>query len=71
MTSCPDRDCAHLCGEYAPIVVNNVIVGSRLTNWCCGLDGNQSCGTVECPTDRKYGNLQKPHDYWWNHGQYA
>jgi hypothetical protein len=52
MEAYPDRDCAHMRGEYSPIVHNGKIVGSRLTDWCCDLNGDQSCGTGDCPTDR-------------------
>jgi len=52
MLAYPDRDCAHLRCDYTPTVINNEIVGSRITNWCCDLNGDQSCGTGDCPTDR-------------------
>ena len=71
MLACPDRDCAHLRCDYTPIVVNNETVGSTLTNWCCDRTGDQSCGTDDCPSDRKYGNMPVSQGYWWNQGQYA
>jgi hypothetical protein len=71
MVTSPDRDCAHLRCDYTPTIIDNVIVGSKITNWCCDLNGDQSCGTLDCPTDRKYGNMPGNRDYWWNQGQYA
>lgn len=58
MPNCPDRDCAHMRGDYTPNVIAGKIVGAKLTNWCCDLDGGQSCGTEDCPTDRRYAALQ-------------